>query len=800
MRHKPSTVKTMFQNHLKIAWRSLIKNKITGFINIVGLAIGMAVAMMIGLWLHDELNYNKYHENYETLAQVYLHQTFNGKTGTSQALSLPYAPHLREEYGSDIEEVALASWPRDFLIAVDDKRFLKNGRYVEPNFPKMFSLEMVVGNHEDALTKPHSIIIAASVANALFGDADAMGKTVKFNSTHDLEITGVFKDLPMNTNFGDHKAFTTYALYEETTSWVLPSSDNWGNHSFPLFVQIKPHADFAAISEKFKHVERITNPNGDPEAFLHPMSKWHLYSQFKNGINVGGRIQFIWLFGIIGVFVLLLACINFMNLSTARSEKRSKEVGIRKSIGSLRGQLIGQFLTESLLVTGLALVLSLMFVQMSLTWFNNLADKELVIPLGNPIFWLSVGGFTVFTGLIAGSYPAFYLSSFNPITALKGTFKAGRWASVPRQFLVTLQFTVSIALIIGTIVVFQQIQHAKNRPIGYERDSMIQFFNNEELDGKDELLRDELLKTGVVEEMGTSSSPITGIWSNQIGFEWDGKDPNFLPSFGVVAVSQEFGSTVDWEILKGRDFSRQFATDSTALILNESAVELTGLDEVVGKTIRWGEQDCHVVGIVKDMLMESPWNPVKPTIFHVNPTWTNIFTVKLKKGVPVKDALAKVEGVYAKLSPSSPFDYTFTDDEYDEKFRQEERIGKLARVFAILAIFISCLGLFGLSVFVAEQRTKEIGIRKVLGASVTNLWALQSKSFMILVFMSCFIAIPLAWYYLEGWLAGYDYRITLNWSVFVIAAVLAMAVTLITVSFQSLKAAMMNPVESISSD
>lgn len=790
----------MFQNHLKIAWRSLIKNKVTGFINIIGLAIGMAIAMMIGLWLHDELTFNQYHDNYETLGQLRLKQSFNGKINTHQAMSLPYAAHLRTEYAADFEAISLASWPRELLIAKGDKRFLKNGRFVEPTFPKMFSLDMIAGNHEEALKKPHSIILSESSAKALFGDEAAMGQTLRFNATHDLEVTGVFRDLPMNSSFGDHKAFTTYALYEEITDWVRNSKDNWSNHSFPIFAQIKPHADFADLSEKFKHIERESSPEGDPEAFLHPMSKWHLYSQFRDGVNVGGRIQFIWLFGIIGVFVLLLACINFMNLSTARSEKRAKEVGIRKSIGSLRGQLIGQFFTESLLVTGLAMVFSLMLVQFSLPWFSNLADKELEVPLNSGVFWILVGGFTLFTGLIAGSYPALYLSSFNPIKALKGTFKAGRWAGVPRQVLVTLQFTVSVVLIIGTIVVFQQIQHAKNRPIGYERDNMIQFYNNEELEGKDDLLRDELLKTGVVEEMGASSSPITNIWSNQIGFEWEGKDPNFLPSFGVVAVSPEFGSTVNWNIKKGRDFSREFATDSTAFILNEAAVELTGLEDVVGKTIRWGEQDCQVVGVVKDMLMESPWLPVKPTIFHVNPTWTNIFTVKLKDGIPVQEALSKVGVAYAALSPSSPFEYQFTDEQYDQKFRIEERIGKLARVFAILAIFISCLGLFGLSAFIAEQKTKEIGIRKVLGASVTNLWALQSKSFLSLVLLSCVIAIPLANYYLEGWLDGYDHRINLTWTVFAFAAVLAMVVTLVTVSFQSIKAALVNPVESLRSE
>ena len=530
------------------------------------------------------------------------------------------------------------------------------------------------------------------------------------------------------------------------------------------------------------------------------MDKWHLYSEFKDGINVGGRIQFVWLFGLIGIFVLLLACINFMNLSTARSERRSKEVGIRKAIGSMRGQLVGQFLTESFMITFLAMVFSIALVQVSLTAFNNLADKQLSLPVENPIFWLSLIGFTFITGLLAGSYPAFYLSSFEPINALKGKIKSGRYSALPRLFLVTLQFVVSVSLIIGTIVVFQQINHAKNRPIGYEREGIIQFSSNPETFGKQELLRTDFLATGVVEELAYSSSPITQIWSNQIGFNWEGLDPEALPIFGIVSCSHEFGKTIGWNILEGRDFSRDFSTDTSSLILNESGVALTGLTDIVGKTIVWNEAPYQVIGVVKDMIMESPWLPVKPTVFHMNPDWTSVFTMRLKKGIPIKDALATVQSTFEKHSPLTPFEFEFTDTEYESKFRSEERIGSLAKVFAFLTIFISCLGLFGLSTFIAEQKTKEIGIRKVLGASVTNLWAMQSKSFIILVLFACLIASPIAWYFLDGWLEQYEYRIELNLKVFVFASIMAMIVTLLTVSYQSVKAALANPIKSLRSE
>ena len=792
----------MFQNNLRIAWRNLLKNKVTGFINIAGLAIGMAVAVMIGLWINDELTFNQYHKNYERLAQMYINQTFNDKTVTSQAVSLPTEPVLRNEFGTDFEHIALASWNFEHVLVRGEKKLLRRGMSVQPDFPKMFSLNLLAGTYEEVLKEPNSILLSQTLARALFDGEDPMGKTIRFDSQSDLKVTGVFEDLPYNSTFRsvDFAEFLVpWANYLATHEWVKNSQDNWGNHSFQLFAQIAEGADFENVTAKIKDIEKAHSPEGNPQYFLFPMSRWHLYADFEEGVNTGGRIQYVRLFGIIGVFVLLLACINFMNLSTARSEKRAKEVGIRKTIGSMRGQLIGQFLSESLVVAFLSLVSSIALVQISLGWFNEIADKQLGIPFGDPIFWILLIVFALFTGLLAGSYPAFYLSSFQPLKVLKGTFKTGRMAAIPRQVLVTIQFTVSVALIIGTIVVFQQIQHAKNRPVGYDRTGIIQTTSNIELDGKTEVLRNELLKSGAVEEISSSSGPITNIWS-KIGFEWEGKDPESLPTFGITACSHEFGKTIGWEIIEGRDFSKDFLTDTAALILNEAAVELTGIDDIVGKTIRWNDNPFQVVGVVRDMVMESPWRPIKPTIFFVDPNWVAIYTIRLKTGYPVQQALASVQTVFEKHAPNSPFEFQFVDEVYDQKFQSEERIGKLARVFAFLAIFISCLGLFGLSAYVAEQRTKEIGIRKVLGASVANLWAMQSKGFVSLVLLSCLIAVPITWYYLNGWLMDFDYRIQLGWGVFVVAAVLALIVTLVTVSLQAVKAALTNPVKSLRSE
>ena len=422
----------------------------------------------------------------------------------------------------------------------------------------------------------------------------------------------------------------------------------------------------------------------------------------------------------------------------------------------------------------------------------------MVIPWGNPTFWSLTLIFTIFTGLVSGSYPAFYLSGFEPIKVLKGTFRAGRFAAIPRKVLVVVQFTVSVTLIIGTIIVYQQIQYAKSRPVGYSREGLITIMmNTPDLYGKYNPLRDDLLKTGVVENMAQSSSPITNIWSNQIGFEWKGKDPNTTPLFGIVAATHDFGKTMQWTIKEGRDFSREFATDTGAIILNESGVKLTGLKNPVGEIFKWNDKDHPVVGVVKDMVMESPYMPIKPTIFFVDYGWASVITIRIKPTVAIREALSKIEPVFRRFNPGSPFEYKFTDEEYARKFSNEQRIGNLATFFAILAIFISCLGLFGLASFVAEQRTKEIGVRKVLGASVFNLWKMLSSDFFTLVIISCCIAVPIAWYFLNDWLQQYEYRTPVSWWVFVAAATGALMITILTVSFQAIKAALANPIRSL---
>ena len=792
----------MLENYFKIAWRNLVKNKVYSAINIVGLAAGMAVAMLIGLWISDEVTFDNYHANHKQLAQLMTTFVDNDSTKeTGPAVSMPVGEELRSKYGSDFKNISMASWNFGHVLGVGDKKITGQGMWVEGNFPSMFSLKMIKGNI-NALNDPSSVLINASIAKSLFGNEDAINKTIRFDNKYDFKVAGVFEDLPHNTTLYDAKLFLPWKKYITTEDWLKRAATQWNNHSWQCFVQLNDNIDAAKLTAKIKNVvmaHKNAATDGVEEAVIHPMDKWRLYSEFKDGKAETGRIQFVWLFAVIGVFVLLLACINFMNLSTARSEKRAKEVGIRKTVGSVRSQLVGQFLSESVLVAFLSFLLAILLVILLLPMFNKLADKNISLPWNNGFFWLIAIAFTLITGLISGSYPALYLSKFEPIKVLKGTFRVGKYASLPRKVLVVVQFTFSIALIIGTIIVYKQIQFAQNRPVNYDKAGLITIpMTTPDLYGHYDAIRSDLIATGVVENMAESSSPTTAVYSNQIGFNWQGKDPNSLPSFGTIAVTVDFGKTIGWQIKEGRDFSKDFATDSLGMILNEAAVKLINMRrDIVGQNIQFDDRNYTVVGVIKDMVMESPYQPVTPTVFLYDPNWANVISVKMKPGIGVKDALGKIEAVFKKYNPSSPFEYTYKDEEYAKKFADEQRVGRLATFFTILAIFISCLGLFGLASFVAEQRKKEIGVRKVLGASVFNLWQMLSKQFALLVGISCLIAIPLAWYYLSGWLKHYNYKTDISWWIFIVSCVGALTVTLITVSFQAIKAAIANPVKSL---
>jgi ABC-type antimicrobial peptide transport system permease subunit len=779
-----------------IACRNLNRHKIYSFINIGGLAAGMAVAMLIGLWVNDELSFNKHHQNYEHIAQVMENEPLEGGIQTFSSLPMPLSQELRTHYKSDFNYVVATTWNWDKIIAYQDQKFTRFGRFAEAQFPEMLALTMLYGTGT-ALTDPSSILLSQSLANTLFRDTDPMDKIIQIGNQYTLQVKGVYKDLPHNSTFHGMDYIAPIEI-------LFPSKEamnNWHSSSFQILAQLHPKSDFESVSAKIKDVLYQRNQDAvKPSLFLHPMSKWHLYSDFRNGVSGGGRIEYVYLISIIGGFVLLLACINFMNLSTARSHKRAKEVGIRKTIGSLRSQLINQFLTESILTGFFAFAISLLLVQLLLPWFNEISDKKITILWTSPSFWMAGIGFCIFTGLLAGSYPALYLSSFNPVRVLKGSMVGTRHGVFLRKILVVVQFTVSVTLIISTLLIYRQIEFVKNRPIGYSRDGLINIpMNTPELESRFETIRNELLAKGAIADMALSSTSITDISSSANNLDWHGKDPNRQALFGTILITPDFGKVVGWEIKEGRDFSREFSTDSLAFIFNEAAVKLMGLKNPVGETIRWHDKHWTVIGVVKDMVMESPYTPSRPAVFLTNTRerMHSIIHVRLSPRLSLSEALGYVETAMKKHNPASPFEYRFADEEYAKKFAREERIGKLAAFFASLAILISCLGLFGLASFMAEQRTKEIGIRKVLGASVFHLWRLLTKDFVWLVMLSLIMAIPLAYYFMGTWLEKYEYRTTFSAWIFAASGMVALLITLLTVSFQAIRAAITNPVESL---
>ena len=814
---KNLTTYSMYKSYFKIGWRNVLKSKSYSAINIGGLAIGMTVAIFIGLWIHDELSFNKYHEDYEHIAQVWSGDSdpVTGEISGSYSMQYPVGTVLKSNYSQYFKHVLMAWGPGDHTLSSGDKLFNRTGMFIDRGVIDMLSLKMVKGSRT-SLSNPHSIILSASTAEAFFGNDDPVNKTVRIDGRMEVTVTGVYEDVPKNNRFSEVQFFSPWSLWMLSNEWVKNAEADWDNRPFTIYVQLNPQTNVDAVNAAIKDLYSENVPEdfyktiekNQPFVQLIPMSTWHLYSEFTDGKPSGGRITFVWLFGIVGIFVLLLACINFVNLSTARSEKRAREVGIRKAIGSVRGQLIVQFLSESFLMVLVAFILSAVFVTLLQDPFNTLAAKEISMPFDKPMFWCLVTAFVLVTGFTAGIYPAFYLSSFQPVKVLKGVLRSGHLAALPRKVLVVIQFTVSVVLIIGTVVVFQQVDFARNRPIGYDRQGLITVSMNEaDYANKMDVLRTELLASGVVSEVASSSSPLTAIWNVTGGYAWADKDPNLDANFAICKVTPEFGKAVGWEFVDGRDFSRDLPTDLTdAVIINESAVKYMGLDDPVGKDLvdvdefgvpKWSKV---IIGVVKDMIMESPYEPVRQTLYYYDEEAASQLHIKINPDASASAALEKIESTFKKVVPTALFDYRFLDEEYALKFSQEQRVGKLSGVFSLLAIFISCIGLFGLASYVAEQRTKEIGIRKVMGATVMDLWQMLSKDFVLLVVISCVIAIPVSYYFMSGWLQRYEYRTAMPAWVFIVTSIAALAITLLTVSYQAVRAALMNPVKSLRSE
>ena len=691
------------------------------------------------------------------------------------------------------------------IVSFGDRHFSEMGNFMQAEGPEVFTIKMLEGSRK-GLQDLNSILIAKSLADKLFGDESPIGQTITLNGYIAAAVTGVYEDFPRNSHFWNTSYIGPLDLYFAASD---ADPNTWENYNMSVYARIMPSTTFAlasnAIQDELKdHMSEEDATTKDPTLFLHPMDKWHLYSDFENGEYVtSAQLKFVWIISLIGIFVLFLAGINFVNLSTARSERRAKEIGVRKSLGSTRIQLFYQFMSESLLIAVGGFLLAVGLLVALLPWFNELADKDIAFPLWNPWFWCLGIGFTLLTGLLAGSYPAFYLSTFNPARSLKGARQEGKRTIASRQVLIVFQFTISITLIIGTLMIYQHIEHAQKRPIGYSQDGLVilpKYF--EELYGRYEVFRSELKESGAVVEVAHADYPLTNDRGNNTGFSWAGKDPSFDPQFNTVHVNHEYGKTINWELLAGRDFSRSRGSDATAVVITESAQEIMNLENPIGQQIShasgdFGAISFTIIGVVKDLVKESPFQSTMPAIMFLSDQELPWLFLRLHPDLAVDEALNKVGQVFKRLAPGTPFDFVFMDEEYQSKFRAELQIGQLATFFAILAILISCFGVFGLATYFAERRTKEIGVRRIMGATTFQLWSLLSKDFAILVICACLIAVPLAWYFLNSWLAGYEYRAALHWWVFAIAILGTLSITLFTVSYQAIRAALANPAETL---
>lgn len=794
----------MIKNHLIIAWRAFVRTRSTSIISITGLSSGIAVALLIGIWIIDEVSFNKSFNNYDRIAQVYHQVTFGDEELTISDVPAPLGETLR---GSvvELDQVAMSSYAREHVLSFENKNLSKTGRFVDAQFIEIFSVRFLHGT--ERFDEKNSVMLSNTFAAALLGD-DPVGKVVKFDDRDLLTVVGVFEDFPSNSEFKGLDMLMPLAQYFGRDESTAKKEHNWEEYTFECFATLRDERLLERAEEKMKSI-LFDHASGDgktlkPAGLLFPMKKWHLHADFDDGVHSGGQVRFVWMFGIIAVFVLFLACINFINLSTARAEKRSREVGVRKVLGSKRSQLTWQFFTESAVFTLISFVLATILCALVLPWFNELAGKEMSFQLMlRSEFLLVCFALLLITALLAGTYPAMYLASFSPAKVLKGTFKAGRSAAIPRKILVVFQFTTSIILIVGMLVVFQQIKHAKDRPVGFDREGIIHLpVRTQGLAHADyNSLRRELLATGVVENMAASDFPVTGTMSADASLRWEGKDPTSQPLVAMNSCSHDFPRANGFQFVAGRDFSRDHASDSMGVIVNELAAELMGREDIIGKEITFGYGTPRkIIGVIKDQVRWTPFVKQSPHIYFINYQAIGSITVRFAKGANIHDALQQVQSVIKKFDDAAPFNYEFLDDDYAGMFKQEERIGTLTTVFSSLAVLISCIGLFGLASFATVQRSREIGIRKALGASVFVVWKMMLGDFLQLVVVAIGIGIPLAWYLTAQWLGQYEYRTDLSWLIFVLTGMSVIVLTIVTVSFQTLRAALANPVHALKSE
>ncbi len=783
----------MLKNYLLTAIRNLWRSKAFSFINLTGLAVGMASATLLLLVIHNESTYDDFQQNKAVLYKVWNRDIVNGALTCWDFTPNGLGPALVHEYPGITNMTRVDD--RWSVTIAGDKKMSSHVNVVDTSFLSMFSFPLVAGNRATALHNVNSMVVTESMAKKLFGDKDPINQAVTIDRFR-YQVTGVLKDLPPNSNF--QFEFLLPWSYEHVVGF--DDDTHWDVSTVQTYVQLTPTTTEAGIDQQIKKTTIRHSKNTETtEIFLHPLAKWHLYTEFENGHATGGAITVIRLLSIIAAFILLIACINFMNLSTARSEHRAKEVGIRKVAGAYRSMLIGQFLGESLLMALLAAILALGIVELSLPAFDTLVGKHLTIPYTSPYFWVSALVFIIGTSILAGSYPAFFLSAFRPVAVLKGTIRKSNTAFNPRKILVVTQFSFAILLIICTLIVLRQIDYARDRTTGYDGGAIVYHWNTGDLNKNFDALKRDLLTSGLATEVTRSAMPLTNPNNSSYGLKWPGKHIDDKTDIDRFYADQDLVRTAGLQLIQGRDMDlTQYPTDSTAVLLNESAVKAMGFKNPIGQTITDEPNNYHVIGVIKDFVSGSPFEKIKPMVIMGSKNiFFNVTNIRLAPGRSLNTAMDKLRQLFTQYNPDYPFEYHFVRDDYAAKFRDSQQIATLSGLFAGLTIFISCLGLFGLAAYMAEARIKEIGVRKVLGASVLSITTLLTKEFLALVLLALVIASPIAWFIMNQWLAGFQYRIHIDARTFLLAGTGSILIAVLTVGGQAIAAARSNPARSL---
>ena len=797
----------MIKNYFKTAWRNLWKNKTYSFLNIFGLAVGITCAALIFLWVEDDLNWDNNNVNKNALYIANVNASLEGGVFTHSSTPGLMGPAIQQEIPGVENTCRTSEGTTSLLFNIGDKSVYAFGKYADPSLFSMFTLPFVQGNAKSAFEQLHSIVITQKAARKFFGNENnVMGKTVRVDSKQDYVITGVIKDIPENASLQFEWLMPFNIFFQQN-----PGLSQWGNNSVSTYVQLKQAANVTAINKQLYNFVQQREPTSNGHAFLFSMNDWHLRNAFENGKQTGGGlITYVHLFSVIAWIILFIACINFMNLATAGSERRSKEVGVKKVLGVTKKRLIVQFIGETVLMAFLAAMIAVFITALLLPAFNTLVQKNLSLALSNPMHISALLLITLICGVVAGSYPSFYLSSFKPIFVLKGIRSKAGSVTLIRKALVVVQFAISIILIIGTIIIYQQIQHIKSRDLGFNKNNLIQTSVVGEIANHFSSIKQDLMNTGLVENVALSDHSTLYGGNNSDDISWEGKPAGNKILISWRDVSPEFISTSGMHVIEGRNFQQ---TDTTNLdnnvvvanvIVTQSLAKLLGKESPVGK-ILFDESDtllhATIIGVVNDYVYGNMYGKPDPVMFYcISPGEESVMYIRTKAKSDPQKALAKIEAVMNKDNPAYPFIYQFVDDQFNQMFLSETLISQLSRVFAALAILISCLGLFGLAAYTAERRTKEIGVRKVLGARVSGIASLISKDFLKLVAVSCIIAFPVAWWIMHSWLLNYQYRIEISWWIFLIAGLVAILIALFTVSFQAIKAALANPVDSLRSE